>query len=528
MALCGLVCAQELAVLGLVRQAGEPCGGSAVVVAPGRALTLVEALPASATEVMVVCPPGVRRVAVVLRRCAPIIVLSLDTSGLTPVRIAAREPELGQPVMSLGNAVGAIEDDGVASRSVGTVSGRYDLPAGVVLRGRGGRVLGPLFGPVIETDAAVNDGDQGGALVDADGGLVGLISLAMARERRLGTALPIARALELAQLDLPRPQPYTTVPVPAGVVRLALNRPFGPGNPPLAPRPALAVELVPRYEQDTAQRAWDLWWHAQQIAYGDHPVSGLVIDAAKGLVLTTASNLHGGARDGRVLSDDLPRRVRVLAVHLPLDLALLAADKPFPTAVTWTEAEPRLGDAVAVIARHAEGWTRTGGRVSVVDRRVHQAREAFIQTDARAGYGSLGGALVDARGEVAGMVVHLGPTLPWLPNSGVAVAARAADIQRALPDLIAGRSLDRLKVRGLGVRFAEDGLVVVEVVPGSGAAQAGVRLADRVLAVDDLAVASPIAIQRALIRLAGADSARVRLLRDGRRIELSVPLREFE
>ncbi|PCI34675.1 MAG: hypothetical protein COB53_11760, partial [Elusimicrobia bacterium] len=46
-------------------------------------------------------------------------------------------------------------------------------------------------GPVIETDAAVNPGADGGPIVDSAGQLIGVMSLAFQRERLLGTAIPV-------------------------------------------------------------------------------------------------------------------------------------------------------------------------------------------------------------------------------------------------------------------------------------------------------------------------------------------------
>ena len=529
------------AVLGIPGSPDGAIGGSAVAIAPGRALSLQEAFakPVSIGERVELLLPGGRRRTATVERTGPTttaVLLALDLGGAPPLPTAdPARLALGAPVWTIGNSTGAVEDDGVPAVSSGTVSGRYDLDAGgPAMRGRAGRVLSTYSGPVIEIDAAVNDGNQGGAVLDGNGRLVALATLGFARERRLGAAVPIDRLLADVGLPAPTAAPpdREPAPLPGGLALVVFDRPEGLGNPDTVPRPSKAPEQVPAYERERLEKWWDAYFHSQQVLWTDSPSPALLIDPARGLLLTAASNLHGGASTGRVLLPDGAIELEVIAIDKPLDLALLKAAAPVPLPAAVIEpVSPSLGEAVAVVARHRPdaGPTRTAGIVSCASRRLARADSGFIQVDARANYGSLGGAVTDARGRIVGLVVKSGPEAPWLINSGVTLAIDGATIARALPALLEGKSRDELPFLGLGVRLepADDLLIVRGVLAGSPAEAAGLAVGDVLTAVDGRPVPSQMAVTRALLHHRAEDTVRVELRRRGRPLAIDVVLKEF-
>jgi S1-C subfamily serine protease len=88
------------------------------------------------------------------------------------------------------------------------------------------RMVGPLDG-LVQTDAAINPGNSGGALVDMDGRLLGIPTLAVARGQNLGFAIPawqVARvAEELRQLGRAR-HPWIGISGATEVVEPSLAR----------------------------------------------------------------------------------------------------------------------------------------------------------------------------------------------------------------------------------------------------------------------------------------------------------------
>jgi len=534
------------AVLGLPDSPDGLIGGSAVVIAPGLAMTLQEgfAKPVAPGErFLMALPGGLRRMATVQAIDSPStgVLLACDTSGITPLTLAdASAMAIGSAVWTLGNSSGAVVDDGAAALSRGVLSGRYDLPLdGPSMRGRGGRILSSLSGSVYEIDAAVNDGDQGAAVLDANGRLIGLASLATARERRLGTVVPVMRLQPLliaAGLDLPimaSASDDTVPPLPSGLAVVTFDRFKGLGNPESVPRPPKTLDQVPVYERDRLERWWDRYHHEQQVLWTDSPVPALIIDPARGYLLTAAAHLHGGATSGRVL---LPNNASIpfdlLAVDIPLDLAVLVASGPLPlSGATIAATGPLPGDALAVVARHRLDAppTRTVGHVSCTQRRLEQSGFGFLQIDARTNYASLGGAVIDSSGTIIGMVVKSGPEAPWLINSGVTLAVDGTTIASALPGLLAGTTRERLPTLGLGIMLsADDGVLILSsVTSGTSAAAAGLRKGDVLVAVDGRAVSSPQAVSRVLLRHHPKDTVPVEIRRHNKNQTVSVVLQEF-
>lgn len=537
---------RTVAVFGLPDSPDGLIGGSAVVIAPGLALTLQEGFskPVAPGERLVLAVPGgLRRMATVqaIDPASTGVLLACDTTGITPLTLAdASALAIGATVWTFGNSSGAVSDDGAPALSRGVLSGRYDLPLdGPPMRGRGGRILSTLSGPVGEIDAAVNDGDQGAAVLDAKGRLIGLASLATARERRLGTVVMVSRLqplLIIAGLDItqmPRAADEYPAPIPVGLAVVSFDRFNGLGNPETAPRPAKTLDQVPVYERERLERWWDRYHHEQQVLWTDSPVPALVIDPAKGYLLTAAAHLHGGAKSGRVLlPNNLSLPFIVLAVDAPLDLALLMTSGPLPlSGATIAATRPLPGDALAVVARHRLDAppTRTAGHVSCAQRLLEQSGIGFLQLDARTNYASLGGAVVDHAGTIIGMVVKSGPEAPWLINSGVTLAVDGTTIASALPGLLAGTSRARLPIIGLGVAMTLDEgvLVLRRITPGTGAAAAGLREGDVLLAVDGHVVTSQQAVSRILLRHRAQDAVPIAIRRRGKNLTVTVVLQEF-
>ncbi|MBN1418420.1 MAG: serine protease [Planctomycetes bacterium] len=96
--------------------------------------------------------------------------------------------EVGQVIFTFGDAFRSIETDGHVSLGVGVVSGIYTLSSARLTE-----YQATYAGPVIETDAGINPGMDGGPLVDAEGRIVGLLSLNYSSSRWLGTAVPVDR-----------------------------------------------------------------------------------------------------------------------------------------------------------------------------------------------------------------------------------------------------------------------------------------------------------------------------------------------
>ncbi len=112
-----------------------------------------------------------------------IAVLRISSDDLTPVAFGSSEVlDLGDPSVAIGNPLG---QDGGASITAGIISAfnrRVDFADET-----------SLFG-MIQTDAAINSGSSGGALVNANGELIGItsaIGVSTAGPEGIGYAIPI-------------------------------------------------------------------------------------------------------------------------------------------------------------------------------------------------------------------------------------------------------------------------------------------------------------------------------------------------
>jgi S1-C subfamily serine protease len=110
-------------------------------------------------------------------------VLKIDADDLVPIDIGSSDLlALGDPAVAVGNPLG---QEGGSSVSVGIVSAfdrRVDF-------GDGSSLVG-----MIQTDAAINSGSSGGALVNAEGELIGItsaIGVSNAGPEGIGYAIPV-------------------------------------------------------------------------------------------------------------------------------------------------------------------------------------------------------------------------------------------------------------------------------------------------------------------------------------------------
>jgi 2-alkenal reductase len=112
---------------------------------------------------------------------------------------------VGQRAVAIGNPLGQFPD----SVSIGIVSG-LDRDLDVF----GATASGGHLRHLIQTDAAVNPGNSGGAILDGDGNLIGITTAQAGMADGIGFALPIDLAkpiIEQAQAGEPLARPYIGV-----------------------------------------------------------------------------------------------------------------------------------------------------------------------------------------------------------------------------------------------------------------------------------------------------------------------------
>ncbi len=220
--------------------------------------------------------------------------------------------------------------------------------------------------------------------------------------------------------------------------------------------------------------------------------SGVVYD--DGLLLTNHHVIQGASQvrirtaAGRVVD------VEVLGSDPRNDIAVLAAaDSALPAAAIGSSAELEVGQlTVAIGSPFQLQQTVTAGIVSSINRPVPNLAggiSAMIQTDAPINPGNSGGALANRNGELVGINTSIRTDGTSNSNVGIGFAVPIDTAIEVADRIVAGDSLEPgvLGVTGDG-QDGNVGVLIAEVVPGSGAAAAGVQPGDRVLTVDEAPV----------------------------------------
>jgi len=260
--------------------------------------------------------------------------------------------------------------------------------------------------------------------------------------------------------------------------------------------------------------------------------SGVVL-SDDGLIITSA---HVVARAGQVRAsfvDGSAYAAEVIGSDPLSDLAVLraAADRLVPAAL-GDASELRVGQLVVAVGNpHGFEASVTAGVVSALGRSLPSSAgrvvDNVIQTDAALNPGNSGGALADGSARVVGINtavagVGLGLAVPINATTRSIIAALTTHghFRRAYLGFAGGpRPLPPRLARELGLRA---GVEVVEVMPDSPAAAAGLQTEDLIVSVDGSPVARVEEIQRLLVgdRI-GADLV-LEVIREGRRIGLRV------
>jgi serine protease Do len=265
-----------------------------------------------------------------------------------------------------------------------------------------------------------------------------------------------------------------------------------------------------------------------------------VVITPDGFLLTSAhvvarSDGRGRASfvDGRELSFD------VVGSDPHSDLAVLRADADELTPAELGDAEQlRVGQLVVAIGNpNGFAGSVTAGVVSALGRSLPtqggRIVDNVIQTDAALNPGNSGGALADGRGRVVGVNtavagVGLGLAVPVNAATRQIVGALMTEgrFRRAYLGIAGGsRPLPPRIARRLG---RQSGVEIVQVVEGSPAAAAGLRPEDLIVELDGVAVTDVGDIQSLMVVEKIGVAVPVRVLREGRELELSLVPAELD
>ena len=270
--------------------------------------------------------------------------------------------------------------------------------------------------------------------------------------------------------------------------------------------------------------------------------SGVII-SAEGLIATNKHVIERSVQIRVMLEDKREYDARIVGIDEATDLALLRVDAeaPLPSLEFGDSDSLMIGEWVLAVGNpFSLNSTVTAGIVSGKGRSIDVLEpedriESFIQTDAAINPGNSGGALVNVSGELIGINTAI------LSNSG-----RDEGFAFAIPGNLAKRVLGDLRDFGevrravLGayvqsVNAAQAALLDLEIAQGvlitglranSPALRAGLAVDDVITEFNGVKINSPAELQEQLSRYRPGERVRVRYVRGGRLLSVSVRLRD--
>lgn len=269
--------------------------------------------------------------------------------------------------------------------------------------------------------------------------------------------------------------------------------------------------------------------------------SGVIVDAARGYILTNTHVVAGGDEITVTLKDRREMRAELVGMDPATDIALLQVRAERLTELPLGDSDQlRVGDFVVAIGNpFGLGQTVTSGIISALGRSGLKVEgyEDFIQTDAAINPGNSGGALVTFDGKLAG--INTAIVTPAGGNVGIGFAVPANMAKAVMEQLIDYGEVRRgrlgVLIQDLTPELAEafgapvsGGAVVGGVERGAPAERAGLRQGDIIIEVNGRPVrsASDLRNRIGLLRI----GARVSLIvvRDGHRRSVEATVERSE
>jgi putative serine protease PepD len=261
--------------------------------------------------------------------------------------------------------------------------------------------------------------------------------------------------------------------------------------------------------------------------------TGFVVDG-KGHIVTAAHVVQGASSISVKFQDGTTRTAKLLGTDEATDVAVLSVD---PSGLTLhplslgSSAALGIGDQVAAIGDpFTYERSLSTGIVSGLDRTI-SAPNGFtvahaIQTDAALNPGNSGGPVLDASGQVVGIVDQIATNGSSDTSSGVGFAVPIDLVKSELGQLEAGKTVHHayLGVATSTADSATPGALVQSVTSGGPAADAGLRSGDVVTSIGTSAIHGTNDLVAAIAAHEPGDRVELTVRRGSQTVELTATL----
>jgi serine protease Do len=268
--------------------------------------------------------------------------------------------------------------------------------------------------------------------------------------------------------------------------------------------------------------------------------SGVLVDP-KGYIITNRHVIEKADRIRVRLQDDPPgvqHDAKVVGSDQETDLAVIKieSDKSLPTAKIGNSDSMQVGDWVLAIGSpFGLQATVTAGIVSAKGRNIVPGRQfqSFVQTDAAINPGNSGGPLVNMTGEVIG--INTAILTETNAYAGVGFAMPSNTVVTVYNQIIGP---EHKVTRGsIGVEFAaqpvpaiarvygvQSGVTISNVVPGSPADSAGLKVGDTITSVDGKDVKNGDELVSDIASRKPGSKAKLGFVRNGKKEDTTVTI----
>lgn len=260
-----------------------------------------------------------------------------------------------------------------------------------------------------------------------------------------------------------------------------------------------------------------------------------VIATADGLILTAAHVVQGADELEVVFPNGEQVRGKVLGANYSKDIGMvqIQGKGPWPFAERGESRPLAAGDWVIAMG-HSAGFDAARTPPVRFGRVVSKGPGNFLTTDCTLIGGDSGGPLFDLDGKIVGINSSIGYS--FTNNNHAGVDGFKEDWDR----LRKGEAWGQLSMNplanpempvigiGFGLPRGAKGVPVEELIPGSPAAAAGVRIGDIIQSVDNRDTPDASVLLQVLAKRLPGDKVKLSLLRDNKTVEVEVVLSSRE